>query len=199
MYRYYPKVPNIAFNPDGWVELYCPPDAAPWEKLTWERWGSGSDYDARHLFVDDWRLEHLWRRQEEGLAKVICQGIVTAPDYTVEHDFPLPLVEYQIWRSRILAKYWQKHEAIVVPALQWGGRESFPLCTKGIRKGSVVAVRGPQKGTENKWLEGMNYMLRRIEPSLILHFGRKIEYPGKVLNFPLRQVKRNGNSANFQL
>jgi hypothetical protein len=138
------------------------------------------------MFVDDWRLEHLWRKQGEGLAKVICQGIVTAPDFSIDGYFPPPLVQFQIFRSRILAAYWISQGAIVVPVLQWGSRSSFDFCTAGIRPSSVVAVRGPQKGTETAWLQGVKYMIATLCPSLILHFGRRAEYADNVLYFPLR-------------
>ena len=190
VYRYKLEIPAIDYNPDdGFVDVYCSPDLLDWESLNWERWGSGGDFDARHMFVDDWRLEHLWRRQGQGLAKVICQGVVTAPDFSIDLACPLPLAAFQVWRSRVLAKYWQENDAIVVPALQWGSPRTFPICAKGILPGSVVAVRGPQKGTEDDWLVGMDYMIQAIQPEFILHFGRKIQYSRKARYFTLRTTK----------
>jgi len=186
MGRYQIHIPPIDCGPAGIPSVFCSPDAAVWQSLTWGRWGSGGQYDARHMFVDDWRLEHLWRKQGEGLAKVICQGIVTAPDFTIEQNFPAPLVQYQVFRSRILAAYWIAQGVIVVPVLQWGSPSTFDLCAAGIRPSSVVAVRGPQKGTETAWLQGVKYMIATLCPSLILHFGRRAEYADNVLYFPLR-------------
>ena len=170
------------------TEIFCDPNCCDWDSLTWGRWASGGSYSARHLFVDDWRLEHLWRKQSEGMLKAVLQGIVTAPDFTIELDFPEPFVAFQLWRSRVLSLFWQESGAIVVPVLQWGNPEYFPLCAMGITPGSVVAVRGPQKGTEAQWLSGMDFMLSSIRPALILHFGRRIQYPAcsSVLFRPLR-------------
>ena len=78
---------------------------------------------------------------------------------------------------------------VVVPVLQWGSPESFPLCARGIRPGSVVAVRGPQRGTECAWLDGAHYMLNTVRPALVLHFGNKLEIWDRAFYFPLRSTR----------
>lgn len=186
MPRYTVHIPPIPYPMDGYPSVYCPPDAVDFASLTWGRWGSGGEYAARHMFVDDWRIQHVWRKPGEGLAKAILAGTVTAPDFTIDDHYPLPLVQYQVWRSRIITAYWQAHDVVVVPVLQWGQPVTWDICASGIEKGSVVAVRGPQRGTDRAWLRGMFFMLDRIQPLQILHFGRRAEYPGNVLFFPLR-------------
>lgn len=188
MSRYRVQIPPIPYPLEGMPSVYCPPDAGDFASFSWGRWGSGGVYDARHLFVDDWRLEHLWRKPGEGLGKAILQGVVTAPDFTIDNHFPYPLALYQAWRSRILARYWQSEGVIVVPVLMWGASHTWEVCASSIEPGSVVAVRGPQKTTETAWLTGMLYMIEKIKPSLILHFGRKAEYPANVLYYPLRRA-----------
>jgi hypothetical protein len=199
MARYNLQIPDILFGPEGYPFINCPISAVDWSSLSWGRWGSGGEYAARHMFVDDWRLEHLWRKQGEGLAKTVLQGIVTAPDFTIENHFPAPLVSYQVWRSRVLAKFWQLEGVIVVPVLQWGSPETFKLCTCGIRSGSVVAVRGPQKGTETAWQAGFDYMITHLQPSLVLHFGRHVKYSTiPVVFFPLKpKVLTHSRDAIF--
>lgn len=186
MPRYRIQIPPIPYPMEGIPSVYCAADSIDFSSLTWGRWGSGGTYDARHLFVDDWRLEHLWRKPGEGLGKAILQGIVTAPDFTIDEHFPFPLAIYQVWRSRIITKYWQSENVLVVPVLQWGASHTWEICSSGIEPGSVVAVRGPQRSTETAWLSGMHYMLNQIWPSLVLHFGRKVEYSANVIHFPLR-------------
>lgn len=59
-----------------------------------------------------------------------------------------------------------------------------------ISPGSVVAVRGPQKGTEEQWSMMAEMVQESVKPSLVLHFGRKVDYIRKnVLFFPLRSRK----------
>lgn len=174
-YRYKTKVLDIPYNHNGFSPIFCDIEFVDWEKLVFGRFGSGGDFINRHTFVDDWRLEHLWRRPEQGLVKLLRNKVVTAPDFTIETNFPQPLTTYQVWRSATLASYWAASGLIVVPVLQWGNPDLYRFCTQGILPGSVVAVRGPQKGTELDWLQGAMFMQQYLNPSLVLHFGRKIE------------------------
>ncbi|MDD2466676.1 MAG: DUF4417 domain-containing protein [Desulfobulbus sp.] len=187
-YRFKVGLPPVKLTFNHLFSVFCP-DNLPWQSFRWGRFGSGGIADARHCFVDDWRLEHLWRRFGQGLAKVLDAGIVTAPDFTIDEDFPLELVQYQIWRSRVLTTYWQEYGVSVVPVLQWGCLNSFPICARGIRPGSVVAVRGPQRGTECAWMDGARYMQEALQPSLVLHFGNKLELWDRALYLPLRTTR----------
>lgn len=186
-YRYKTKVLNVPYNHNGFSPIFCDIQEINWEKLVFGRFGSGGEFLNRHTFVDDWRLEHLWRRPELGLLKLLQNNVVTAPDFTIETNFPQPLLAYQVWRSASLARYWTNAGLKVVPVLQWGDPELYRFCTQGILPGSVVAVRGPQKGTEIDWIQGALFMQQYLNPSLVLHFGRKIEgvFPNVIFK-PLR-------------
>lgn len=166
-----PPLPTYKFM------IRCLLDSADWEKLSWSRFGSGGTSDARHCFVDDWRIEHLWRRYGQGLAKAICTGILTAPDFTIETHFPKEIATYQVFRSNLLAYYWMLNGVTVVPVLQWGDESTYHLSAKYIGHGSVVAVRGPgkSKAEQFRWIEGAKSLQFILKPSLVLHFGRKVE------------------------
>lgn len=172
-YRFKMQLPPV--KPTSNFMYRCPIESAPWDELKWSRFGSGGAADARHCFVDDWRLEHLWRRHGEGLAKAICTGIMTAPDFTIEHDFPKEVAAFQVYRSNLLAYYWSCNLVTTVPVLQWGDSSTFHLPTRYIGPRSVVAVRGPGKSKEEqkRWQAGAEYMQAHLNPSLVLHFGRK--------------------------
>jgi len=189
-YRYKMELPPLDHHSNFMIR--CILDSAPWESLTWSRFGSGGQSDARHCFVDDWRLEHLWRRHGQGLAKAICTGIMTAPDYTIEYNFPQEIALYQVYRSNLLALYWLYHGVKVVPVLQWGNESTFWMTPKYIGPRSVVAVRGPGKGTDEakRWQAGAEYMQAHLNPSLVLHFGRPVTGVWKdALYLPLRKSK----------
>ena len=188
-YRFKVDIPPINLNFNHAFSIFCP-NVLPWSFYRWGRFGSGGYAMARHCFVDDWRLEHLWRRFGQGLAKALDAGIITAPDFSIDTHFPLELVQYQVWRSRVIAQYWQEFGVpFVIPVLQWGCPESFSICARGIRSGSVVAVRGPQRDTECAWLDGARYMQETLQPSLVLHFGNKLKIWDHALYLPLRSTK----------
>jgi len=190
-YRYKMELPPLE-NYSNFM-IRCQLDSAPWESLTWSRFGSGGQSDARHCFVDDWRLEHLWRRHGQGLGKAICSGIMTAPDYTIETYFPLEVAIYQVYRSNLLAFYWMYHGVITVPVLQWGHELTFHMSSRYIGPRSVVAVRGPGQGKDElkRWVAGAEYMQDKLNPSLVLHFGRKVPGVwGNALFIPLHSRKK---------
>lgn len=191
-YRYKLELPPLP-NYSGFM-FRCLIDQANWESLTWSRFGSGGSSDARHCFVDDWRLEHLWRRHGQGLAKAICTGIITAPDFTIETHYPLEIAVFQVYRSNLLAYYWLLNLVTVVPVLQWGNESTFHLSPKYIGPRSVVAVRGPGKGKDEqrRWMAGAEYMKAAIKPALVLHFGRKVEnFWENALFLPLHSRKKS--------
>lgn len=191
-YRYKMELPPLENVSDFMIS--CRLDSADWEKLSWLRFGSGGQSDARHCFVDDWRLEHLWRRHGQGLAKAICIGFLTAPDFTIETTFPQEIAIFQVYRSNLLAYYWLSHGVVTVPVLQWGNSSTFWMSPKYIGLGGVVAVRGPGKGKEEmrRWMEGAEFMEERLRPDLVLHFGRPVKNVwGNALFIPLHSRKRS--------
>jgi len=198
-YRYkmdLPPVPTYQFM------IRCLQDSADWETLTWSRFGSGGTADARHCFVDDWRLEHLWRRQGQGLGKAICAGILTAPDFTIETNYPEEIATFQVYRSNLLAYYWMGNGVTVIPVLQWGDESTFHLSPKYIGLRSVVAVRGPGKGKDEqrRWMAGAEFMQYYLKPSLVLHFGRPVKgLWNNALFLPLHSRKKVKTNDSRQL
>lgn len=126
-----------------------------------------------HTFVDDWRMEAIWRDPDLKSDKVF--GLVcTAPDFSVFIDDPAPQAVYQFWRSRIVAARWELAGAFVIPVVQFGCDASRFDSTRGVKRHSVLAVRGPARGDDlGAWKAGCEYWRYRIDPDLVLQFGRQ--------------------------
>jgi hypothetical protein len=137
-----------------------------------QRWGSQKDTHF-HCFVDDWRLEAIWRHKYKMVDKVILSRFAVLPDYTVEIDTPLSYAYHQVWRSRVIGRYWQDHGVFIIPALQWSRVEINPFLFAGLDQAEVVAVRSPTKGTEDDWFRCAEQYLTLHQPKLVLHFGTK--------------------------
>ena len=71
----------------------------------------------------------------------------------------------------------------VIPTLSWAEEETFEFCFDGIPKGSIVSIStiGVKRSNEamNIWKNGVDEMIKRIEPSAILIYGGKIDYDFK--------------------
>lgn len=137
-----------------------------------QRYAAGSGDGPFHTFVDDWRQESIWRDpalKRDRVAGVVC----TAPDFSVFWGDPLPFVLWQVWRSRVVAWAWARAGAWVIPVVQFGDERSFPECVRGVRPGSVLAVRGPSKTDDlGRWRAGCGYWAETVKPTLVLQFGR---------------------------
>ena len=142
------------------------------QDTTYTPWGAGKVFPF-HGFVDDWRIESIWRDSYMMLSKFVncVSPCAIAPDYTVEHDYPLALAFHQVWRSRVVAKAWQDAGVYVIPALQWSRPALNNILFQGLDRCEVVAVRSPTKGFERPWCEAAKQFLSIASPKLVLHFG----------------------------
>lgn len=147
----------------------------------WMAWGRGHrDGFAVHTFVDDYRQECFWRRPHEGALFAVCAHAITAPDFSVFADDPLPWASHQVWRSRLIASWWQQMGARVLPVVTFACSGAF------VEPGVTWAVRGPRAGDVGRWLTGMHAWADCAEPAGLLVFGRLPRDHG--LSVPVRSV-----------
>lgn len=174
-----------------WPDVGAYLDELPSDLPPFQRYAAGSDSCNFHTFVDDWRQECIWRDpvlKRDRVTGCIC----TAPDFSVFWGDPLPFITWQVWRSRVVSWVWDQSGAKVIPVVQFGDENSFSVCVKGIKKGSVLAVRGPsRKDNMDRWFKGCSYWAEHIEPDLVIQFGRKegSEVWPNVINRPLCVLK----------
>lgn len=136
-----------------------------------------------HCYIDDYQFERLWNTPEkyiEVLAKYSC---FLSPDFSLYMDMPMPVKIWNIFRSRFIGAYYQNKGIEVIPTLSWAEPATFAFCFKGIEKGGVVSVStiGVKNDTNalKIWHDGMNEMIKQIEPSTIIVYGGKIDFDYK--------------------
>lgn len=177
-----------------WPSVGVSVDELPEDLPQFQRYAAGREFVHFHTFVDDWRQECIWR--DPVLKRDRVSGnICTAPDFSVFWGDPLPFVTWQVWRSRLIAWAWSQAGAKVIPVVQFGDARSFAVCVQGVRKGSVIAVRGPsRKDVIERWRSGCLYWARHVQPELVIQFGRDegSEVWRKVVNRPLTLSSRKG-------
>ena len=98
---------------------------------------------------------------------------------------------WNIYRSRQIGAYYQSQGIKVIPTISWAEAESFEYCFRGIPKGSIVSVSTigvkEDKAALQVWREGMDEMLKQLEPSMILLYGGALDYDYK--GVPVREYK----------
>ena len=145
-----------------------------------KKWNVEAKDVAIHFYMDDYKLERLWNRPEDYINVLSQYKCVLSPDFSLYLDMPMPMKIWNVYRSRQLGHYYQEMGIKVIPTIQWAEKETFEFAFKGIPKGSVVSVLTiGVKRDENAlkiWREGMDAMIKEIEPSTILVYGGKLEY-----------------------
>lgn len=170
--RYQIQLPQIDYGPDNVLEYPFIANQPVQLPDRFKRYGTQKD-EPFHCFVDDWRIEAIWRHRYKMSEKAVLSGVAIAPDFTVELDYPVAYAFYQVWRSRVIARYWQDHGVYVIPVLQWSRPEINHLLFAGLQDCEIVAVRSATKGNEQQWRQCAQQYLEQYSPKLVLHFGTK--------------------------
>jgi len=136
------------------------------------RWTDKDITAPKHTFVDDWRLESLWRDKHFGIMSVIQSPFAFTPDFSIYKNDNYYHSAWQIYRSRLIGAYWQSHGLFVIPVLQW--QPSFlDLTIEGLKNVEVLAVRSPTKNTEREWFKVAELINDSLPGRLFLHFGTR--------------------------
>lgn len=150
-----------------------------------------------HFYIDDYRMEGLYYYPTRSLQRLSQYKFVISPDYSLYRDMPRAIQLFNVFRSRWCGAYWQSQGLKVIPNIGWGDISTFSFCFDGIEKGSIVAVGtiGCRK-SKTAFMRGYNEMLKRIEPSAIICFGKPFdEMDGNIIPIDYnssRRVNRHG-------
>lgn len=71
-----------------------------------------------HFFIDDYQFERVWRSPQLYVDMLKKYAFVCAPDFSMYLDMPLAMKIWNVYRSRMVASYWQRNGVRVVPTLQ---------------------------------------------------------------------------------
>lgn len=147
-----------------------------------------------HFYLDDYQFERIWNDPKAYVDILNEYACVLSPDFSLYLDMPLPMKIWNIFRGRAIGHYLQSEGIKVIPTISWAEPKTFDFAFEGIPKGSIVSISTiGVKQDENAmkiWKDGMDEMIRRISPSVILVYGGKLEYDyGEI------QVKYYGNKV----
>lgn len=136
-----------------------------------------------HFYLDDYQFERVWNNPEDYVDILQEYDCILSPDFSLYLDMPYSMKIWNIFRSRLIGQYYQRQGIKVIPTLSWTEEETFEFCFDGIPKGSIVSIStiGVKQNNEamNIWKNGVDEMIKRIEPSAILLYGGKVEYDFK--------------------
>ena len=136
-----------------------------------------------HFYIDDYQFERIWNAPEKYIDLLSEYDCILSPDFSLYMDMTMPMKIWNVYRSRQIGAYYQNRGITVIPTISWAEPETFEFCFKGIPKGSVVSISTVgvklDKNATHVWRDGVDEMIRQIEPSAILVYGGKLDYDFK--------------------
>lgn len=136
----------------------------------------GTITDVVHFYVDDHRFEPVWHRVG-GIIPQYSFKYLISPDFSVLPIAYYPQQLFQIFRNRMLTRYWQKfYNLQLIFSISWGLPPTYEFCFQGIPTGSVLSVKCPfyEKNVNvvNFWLDGFFTMCDQLLPSQLVVCGK---------------------------
>nr|DAP15347.1 MAG TPA: adenine specific DNA methyltransferase [Caudoviricetes sp.] len=139
-----------------------------------------------HFYLDDYQFERLWNNPAEYIDILKEYECILSPDFSLYMDMPTSMKIWNIYRSRLIGQFYQRQGIKVIPTISWAEIESFDYCFQGIPKGSIVSIStiGVKKNKNALaiWEDGVNEMIKQIEPSTIIVYGGKVDCDFKNIN-----------------
>lgn len=147
-----------------------------------------------HFFKQDYRFESVWTYPTKTFRRIKKIGMALSPDFSPYADYPLPLIQYNVYRNRWCGRFWQDNGIKVIPTATWNNiPEHLELCLAGIPKGSIICGsivgggKGENDGEKSKYLTRIyNY----LQPKVMLVYGQawnEYELPENIIKFQHRQ------------
>ena len=133
-----------------------------------------------HFYVDDYQFERTWNDPEKYTEILREYDCILSPDFSLYMDMPMPMKIWNTYRSRFIGAFYQSKGLRVIPTISWAERETYAFCFRGIPKGSIVSIStvGVKRDKDALaiWHDGVDEMIRQIEPSAILVYGGEIDH-----------------------
>lgn len=129
-----------------------------------------------HFYLKDERFQQMINHPDKYIGKLSEFDSVISMDPSLYRDAPMPIELINIYLNRAIAYYMQTKGIKVIPNIRWGRPDSFDYCFLGVEKHSIVSVGtlGCIQGKENKYYFelGLNEMLNRLQPRVVIVYGR---------------------------
>lgn len=129
-----------------------------------------------HFFIDDYQFNRLWNSIDSYIDMLSQFDYVMSPDFSTYTDFPKAIQIYNHYRKHWVGAYLQEAGIKVIPTISWSTPDSFEWCFDGEPEHSTVAVSsvGASNSKEKKelFLAGYNAMMERLQPEIILFYGK---------------------------
>ena len=134
-----------------------------------------------HCFIHDYQFSNLITETKKHIEELTGLDGVICPDPTITIGGPKTINQAQVYFSRAVGFYLQKHGINAIPCVRWGDTSTYDYCFLGVPKHYIVAISThgcimPCKKNNNKlrnaFINGLPVMLDKLKPKYVIVYGR---------------------------
>ena len=93
---------------------------------------------------------------------------------------PLPMMMWNVYRSRLLGQMMQQLGLTVIPTVSWADERSFEFCFDGLPLNSTLSIStiGVKKNDKanQMWQRGVLKMITKLHPKQLLVYGGQVDF-----------------------
>lgn len=137
------------------------------------------------MFSYDKDLMRLWNDPLKRIPIMQTYAAVATPDFSIYPTMNINEIRHNIYMNRWLGRTWQNYGLTVIPTVGWALPETYDLCFSAIEKHTPVIISTLGcNDYQHDFLRGFHEMKSRIEPPVIIVYGKIIEgMTGTFLHF----------------
>ena len=137
-----------------------------------------------HCFIHDFQFSSLIVETKRHIQELTQFGGVICPDPTISIGGSKTINQAQVYFSRAVGFYLQKHGVFAIPCVRWGDPSTYDYCFLGVPKNYIVAISThgcimPCKENNNlvrkTFIERLTKMIKALEPKIVIVYGRMPE------------------------
>ena len=127
-----------------------------------------------HFYKWDDKLECYWKNPYKYIERFKQYKFIFTPDFSVYLHSNPNIQRFNIFRSRWIGNFNQRHGCVVYPGAGWGGKETFSWCFAGLPNNGTFSISTIGTFTEHKkgFLDGYFELLKQKNPENILCYGK---------------------------
>lgn len=128
-----------------------------------------------HFYEDDASFERIWKNPQKYLPILKKFKGVICPDFSLYRDMPLVMQYWNIYRSRAIGTWLQRHGVNVIPNIRFGDERTYRVCCYGVPERGTIAIgtHGCLKNRDDRMYltEGIKRVVEILAPRIIVIYG----------------------------
>lgn len=149
-----------------------------------------------HFYIEDVKFECLRRTPERYLEMLKSADFIISPDFSTYRNYPFPILLKNAFDNILLGAYFERKGVKVVANTIWSTPIFYEILFSGQPKNGAICVSSNSLNLRDKkgikhWLHGYNEAIKRLNPRLVIRFGKIIPGEEDIYSNPVRVAVNN--------